>query len=107
MRNGPRGAYKDGVNMHCQEMTEALEANPPEIVWVKDRGGIMRAVSVKDPHGEQRKRGPSKKTVEREARNGEVEYSGYRPPSNTVAPEPRPVKPPRDTPLLTAARTPL
>lgn len=38
--------------------------------------------------------------------NGEVVYSNP-PPSNTVAPEPRPVKPPRDTPLLTAARTPL
>ena len=36
--------------------------------------------------------------------NGEVVYSNP-PPSNSVMPEPRPVKPPRDSPLLNAART--
>jgi hypothetical protein len=61
MRNGPRGSYKDSANMHCKEMDAALAANPPEIVWVKDRNGIMRAVQVDDPHTTDRKRGRAKK----------------------------------------------
>ena len=46
-RNGPRN-----VNAHCREMTAALDANPPVIVWAKDKRGVMVAVEVHDPHAE-------------------------------------------------------
>lgn len=39
-------------NRYEQDMDAALRENPPEIVWRKDKHGIMRAVSVKDPHAE-------------------------------------------------------
>lgn len=40
------------ANRHSQEMDAALEANPPRIRWRKDKHGIMRAVSIQDPHAE-------------------------------------------------------
>ena len=31
---------------------EALDANPPKIVWHKGKDGIFRAIAVRDPHAE-------------------------------------------------------
>lgn len=45
-------AAPSGMNNYEREMTRAIAANPPVIVWVKDRRGIMRAASVMDPHAE-------------------------------------------------------
>jgi hypothetical protein len=33
-------------------MDEALDAQPPVIIWKLDRGGVWRAVEVLDPHTE-------------------------------------------------------
>lgn len=47
-----KGALSGGGNTYEQDMQRALDANPPEIVWKKDRRGVMRAVEVNDPHAE-------------------------------------------------------
>lgn len=56
-RNGTPYTHEEVAGMHAanrheQEMDAALEKNPPVIVWRKDKHGIQRAVSVKDPHAE-------------------------------------------------------
>lgn len=42
----------DQRNAYERDMDEALEADPPQIVWRKDNHGILRAVSVSDRHAE-------------------------------------------------------
>jgi hypothetical protein len=44
----------NGISLNGYElaMAEALEADPPVIVWRKDKGGVKRPVKVKDPHAE-------------------------------------------------------
>jgi len=45
------GRPNDGTaNAHEREMTKALDANPPVVVWRKRRDGIYVKVSVFDPH---------------------------------------------------------
>jgi hypothetical protein len=47
------GRRGDGTTNSCErETAKAMEANPPEIVWRRRRGGIYVAVYVKDPHAE-------------------------------------------------------
>lgn len=53
--NGSQGVGRpkgEAVNAYERAMTEALDANPPVIVWRKVRGGVKRPVSVRDPHAE-------------------------------------------------------
>jgi hypothetical protein len=45
-------AAPSGFNNYEREMAKALDANPPKIVWRKDKHGVMRAESVMDPHAE-------------------------------------------------------
>jgi len=45
-------AAPSGFTNYEREMAKVLEKNPPVIVWKKDKHGIQRAVSVKDPHAE-------------------------------------------------------
>jgi predicted amidohydrolase YtcJ len=40
------------LNRYEIEMDKALEANPPVIVWHKDKHGVMRHVFIDDPHAE-------------------------------------------------------
>ena len=54
------GSHQGGTNLHCEEMDAALAAQPPEIVWVKNKRGVMVATEVRDPHSETRKRGRAK-----------------------------------------------
>lgn len=47
------GRHNDAAtNSYEREMAEALDANPPEIVYRKGKGGIYHAVAVRDPHAE-------------------------------------------------------
>lgn len=36
----------------CEQMDAALKAQPPVIVWRKNKRGVMVAVEVNDPHAE-------------------------------------------------------
>jgi phage terminase large subunit-like protein len=45
-------AAPSGFTNYEREMAKALEANPPRIVWRKDKYGVSRAVSIDDPHAE-------------------------------------------------------
>jgi hypothetical protein len=55
MRTGPRALDEEPesntANLYRRRMDEALEADPPEIVW-RQRKGIQVAVHVHDPHAE-------------------------------------------------------
>lgn len=50
--NERAAAAPSGFNHYEWEMARALEADPPRIVWRKDKSGILRAVEVHDPHAE-------------------------------------------------------
>lgn len=39
-------------NTYETEMDKALQNDPPEIQWRKNRHGVFEAVEVRDPHGE-------------------------------------------------------
>lgn len=39
-------------NTYETEMDKALRADPPEIVWRKNKHGIRVAVKIRDPHAE-------------------------------------------------------
>lgn len=58
-RSGYRKARSAGgtrddatFNKDRTEMDEALAKRPPEILWRKDKHGILRAAEVRDPHAE-------------------------------------------------------
>lgn len=42
----------DTANTHCRAMDEALEKQPPTIVWAKNSRGVFVAVEIDDPHAE-------------------------------------------------------
>lgn len=58
------------LNAYEREMAEALDANPPVIVWRKGKGGVMRAVSVRDSYAERE----SKPRKPKGLRSIDIEY---------------------------------
>ena len=49
---GPSRTEPGVKNTYEAEMDEALAAHPPEIVWKKNRHGVLVAMKVRDPHAE-------------------------------------------------------
>jgi hypothetical protein len=97
------GRRSDGTaNVYERAMAEALEADPPVIVWRKDKGGVRRAVEVRDPHAETKaqrewddrmaRERAALEAMEEEAREVAERFRQYRA---------------NNTPLMRAARTEL
>lgn len=58
------------ANRHEQEMTEALEADPPVIDWVPDGRGVLVGHVIRDPHAERE----SKPRKPKGLRSIDIEY---------------------------------